>query len=313
VPEANPVDRGDVERAAQRIAGRVRTTPVVELEAGAFGIGGGLTLKLELLQHTGSFKPRGAFNKLLAADVPEAGVVAASGGNFALAVAHAAGELGHRAVIFVPESSPDAKVERLRRSAAEVVVAGAYYDDALAVAREHAAREGGLELHAFDDPLVVAGQGTCARELDAAAPALDTILVAVGGGGLAAGACAWYGERARIVAVEPERCPTLSAAREAGEPVEVEVAGRAADSLGARRIGGHPWACLRRWLDRSLLVTDEAIAEAQRRLWAECRIAAEPGGAAALAALLTGAYEPRDGERVGVLVCGGNLDPSSLV
>ena len=309
---AEPVGRAEVERAAERIAGRVRTTPVIELEAEALGLDAQVVLKLELLQHTGSFKPRGAFNALLEADAPRAGVVAASGGNFALAVAHAAGELAHRATIFVPESSPAAKVERLRASAARIVVGGAYYDEALAAAREHAARDGGLELHAFDDPLIVAGQGTCARELDTSSPDLDTVLVAVGGGGLAAGACAWYGERTRIVAVEPERCPTLHAALAAGEPVDVEVSGHAADSLGARRVGEAPWQCLRRWVDRSVLVGDDAIAEAQWRLWAELRVAAEPGGAAAFAALTSGVYEPAAGERVGVLVCGGNLDPASL-
>jgi threonine dehydratase len=169
-----------------------------------------------------------------------------------------------------------------------------------------------LELHAFDDPLVVAGQGTCARELDHWRPRLDTVVVAVGGGGLCGGLAAWYGDRARIVAVEPERCPTLARALDAGEPVEVEVSGHAADSLGARRIGAHPWAALRRWVDESVLVSDEAIRDAQRRLWGELRVAAEPGGAAALAALLCGAYAPVPGERVGVLVCGGNLDPSDL-
>jgi threonine dehydratase len=249
---------------------------------------------------------------MLAAEVPEAGIVAASGGNFALAVAHAAAELGHRAAIFVPEASPAAKVDRLRRSGAEVVVAGAFYDDAREAALEHAARTGALELHAFDDPLVVAGQGTCGRELDAARPGLDTVLVAVGGGGLCAGVAAWYEGSARIVAVEPRRCASLSAALDAGSPVEVEVGGLAADSLGARRIGEHPWACLSRWLDRAVLVDDEAIAEAQRRLWRELQVAAEPGGAAALAALLSGAYVPSPGERVGVLVCGANFDPSVL-
>lgn len=285
---------------------------MVDLEPGALGVPGRLTLKLELLQHTGSFKPRGAFNAMLAADVPDAGIVAASGGNFALAVAHAADELGHPAMIFVPEASPAAKVDRLRRSGAEVVVGGAFYDDALAAARERIAATGALELHAFDDPLVVAGQGTCGRELDRARPGLDTILVAVGGGGLCAGIAAWYGDRARIVAVEPERCPSLAAAREAGRPAEVEVGGLAADSLGARRIGDHPWAVIEGSVDDSVLVSDEAIREAQRRLWAELRVAAEPGGAAALAALLSGVYVPGDGERVGVLVCGANLDPGDL-
>ncbi len=288
----------------------MRQTPVLALEPAALGVPGSLTLKLELHQHTGSFKPRGAFNAILAADVPAAGVVAASGGNFALAVAHAAAELGHPAAIFVPESSPAAKVERLRAGPADVVVAGAFYDDALTASREHAAATGGLELHAFDDPLVVAGQGTCGRELDRARPGLDSILVAVGGGGLCAGTAAWFGETARIVAVEPERCPSLAGALAAGHPIAVEVGGVAADSLGARQIGEHPWSVLSRFVDESVLVDDEAIREAQRRLWSELRVAAEPGGAAALGALLCGAYVPASGERVGVLVCGANFDPA---
>ncbi len=275
-------------------------------------VGEPVWLKLELHQHAGSFKPRGAFSAMLAADVPEAGVVAASGGNFALAVAYAAGELGHPATIFVPEASPPAKVERLRLTKAEVIVSGAFYDDSFAASRAHAAEHGGLELHAFDDPLVVAGQGTCGRELDSQCPGLDTVLVSVGGGGLCAGVAAWYEDRASVIAVEPERAPTLARALEAGEPVEVEVGGVAADSLGARRIGKQPWQSLSRWVGRSLLIADEAIREAQHRLWSAARIAAEPGGAAAFAALSTGAYVPEPGERVGVLVCGANFDPSSL-
>ncbi len=249
---------------------------------------------------------------MLAADVPGAGVVAASGGNFALAVAYAAAELGHEATIFVPEASPPAKVERLRRTNAKVVVEGAFYDDSLTASRAHAAEHGGLELHAFDDPLVVAGQGTCGRELDRQCPELDTILVSVGGGGLCAGVAAWYQDRARVIAVEPERAPTLARALEAGEPVEVDVGGVAADSLGARRIGDEPWLCLSHWVDRSLLVSDQAIREAQHRLWSSARIAAEPGGAAAFAALSAGAYVPAGGERLGVLVCGANFDPTLL-
>jgi threonine dehydratase len=306
-----------VEEAAERVGGRVRETPVLALGHRALGDGAlgdaEIILKLELLQHTGSFKLRGAFNKMLAADIGESGVVAASGGNFALAVARAAAELGRSAAIFVPRASPPAKVEALRRGAPDVVVVGEFYDDALEASRERAAESGALELHAFDDPLVVAGQGTCARELDRQTPDLDTVLVAVGGGGLAAGTCSWYTDRVRIVAVEPERAPTLDRALGAGRPVEVEVGGYAADSLGARRIGAQPWASFERWLDDAVLVDDGAIREAQRRLWTEARIAAEPGGAAAFAALLAGAYVPARGERVGVLVSGGNFDPSVLV
>ena len=306
-----------MEEAAERVGGRVRETPVLALGHGAVGgeaLGDAeIILKLELLQHTGSFKLRGAFNKMLAADIDESGVVAASGGNFALAVARAAAELGRSAAIFVPRASPPAKVEALRRGAADVVVVGEFYDDALEASRERAAESGALELHAFDDPLVVAGQGTCACELDRQAPDLDTVLVAVGGGGLAAGTCSWYTDRVRIVAVEPERAPTLDRALAAGRPVEVEVGGYAAYSHGARRIGAQPWASFERWLDDAVLVDEGAIREAQRRLWTEARIAAEPGGAAAFAALLAGAYVPARGERVGVLVSGGNFDPSVLV
>jgi threonine dehydratase len=303
------VGRADVEVAAARIGTRVRETPVLELESGALGIEAPIMLKLELFQRSGSFKLRGAFSALLAAEVTEAGIVAASGGNFGVAVATAAGDLGIPAAVFVPEASPPAKVDRLLRSAAEVVVTGALYDDALAACRERAAATGALELHAFDDPRIVAGQGTCGRELDAQRPGLDTILVAVGGGGLCAGTAAWYGDDARVIAIEPAAAPGYARALEAGEPVDVEVGGIASDSLGARRIGDHPWATLRRHDVGSLLVSDEAIREAQRRLWAEARVAAEPGGAAALAALISGAYVPEPGERVGVIVSGGNFDP----
>ncbi len=302
----------EVEAAASRIAGHIRTTPVLELEAGALDLDFPILLKLELTQRTGSFKLRGAFSAILAADIPEAGVVAASGGNFALAVARAAADLGHPATIFVPEASPPAKVSRLRNSPAEVIVAGAVYDDALAACREHSEGSGALELHAFDDPLIVAGQGTCALEFDNQAPDLDTVLVGVGGGGLCAGAVAWFGDRVRVVAVEPETSQAYRQALEAGGPVTVEVSGVAADSLGAKRVGVTPWATMRAHDVESVLVTDDAIREAQRRLWLQVRVAAEPGGTAALAALLSGAYRPQPGERVGVIMSGGNFDPTVL-
>lgn len=306
------VDRADVDAAARRIAGRVRQTPVLELEAGALGLPFALTLKLELLQRTGSFKLRGAFNALLGAAVPKAGIVAASGGNFGLAVATATTGLGVPAAVFVPEASPPAKVERLRATAAEAVVTGSLYDDSLAACRERAAATGALELHAFDDPAIVAGQGTCGRELAASAPGLDTVLVAVGGGGLGAGIAAWYGDDARVIAVEPTAAPSYARALEHGAPLEVEVGGIASDSLGARRVGEVPWSVMTRERVASLLVADEAIADAQRRLWLAARVAAEPGGAAALAALTSGAYVPQEGERVGVVVSGGNFDPRDL-
>jgi threonine dehydratase len=306
------IDRDGVEAAAERIAGRVRETPTVELEPQALGPGQALTLKLELLQRTGSFKLRGAFSALLAAEVPRAGIVAASGGNFGVAAATAAGDLEIPAAIFVPEASSPAKVARLRSTTAEVFVTGALYDDSLAASREHAAATGALEVHAFDDPAIVEGQGTCGRELDRQRPGLDTVLVAVGGGGLCAGVAAWFAGSARVVAVEPEAAPTYAAALAAGGPVEVDVSGVASDSLGARRLGDRPWEVMSRAEVGSLLVPDEAIRDAQRRLWAEARVAAEPGGATAVAALTAGAYVPRPGERVAAIVSGGNLDPGDL-
>lgn len=305
-------DPNAVREAAERISGRVRETPVIEPGPDFAGIERGLVLKLELFQHTGSFKPRGAFNRILRADVPAAGVVAASGGNFALAVAHATAVLGIPARIFVPESSPAAKVERLRRYPCETVVAGRFYDDAYEASREVARATGALELHAFDDPDIVAGQGTCSMELDRQVQALDTVVVACGGGGLIGGACAWFGDRVRIVAVEPERCPTLKTGLEAGRPVEVEVGGLASDSLGARKVGDVPFALCNRYVDESVLVTDDAIRHAQRLLWDELRLVAEPGGAATVAALASAAYVPDPGERIAALVCGSNADPDTV-
>ena len=306
-----PVGREQIEEAARRIAGHVRATPVLEPGPGAFGVASPLVLKLECLQHSGSFKARGAFNRLITVE-HGAGVVAASGGNFALAVAHAAAELNVGATIFVPESTPAAKLARLRAHPCEVVVAGAYYGEALAASREHAAESGAVELHAFDDEVIVAGQGTCAREFDRQAAGLDTVLVAVGGAGLIGGVAAWFASGTRVVAVEPERCPALHEALAAGAPMDVEVGGVAADSLGAARVGDIPFAIATEHVQRSLLVADEQIMEARRRLWDGARVVAEPGGAAALAALTAGVYEPQPGERVGVLVCGANTDPATV-
>jgi threonine dehydratase len=300
----------DVARARDRIGGRVRRTPVLELAAGAFGLSGGLALKLELLQHTGSFKPRGAFNRMLSADVPEAGVIAASGGNFGLAVAFAARELGHRAEIFVPDSSPPIKARRIAEHGADVRLIPGYYDDALAASADRAAETGALVMHAYDQLEVVAGQGTLAAELSEQVPDAETVLVAVGGGGLIGGVAAWYEGRTRVVGVEPDRCPTMSEALRAGRPVEVDVGGHAADSLGARRCGEIAHAVAARYVEHVLLVTDDAIRDAQRRLWEDVRLVAEPGGAAAMAALLSGRYRPDPDERVVVLVCGANTDPA---
>jgi threonine dehydratase len=301
------ISRRDIEAAADRIAGHVRVTPVMALEKGAFGIEAPVTLKLELQQHTGSFKPRGAFNRVLSSPkVPEAGLITASGGNHGQAVAFVGRQLGHRAEIFVPESSPPLKAERMRRHGAIVNVAGTFYDDSYELMLERARETGALLVHAYDQPETVTGQGTLGRELAAQVPDLDTVLVAVGGGGVIAGVSAWYRGDTKVVSVEPEGMPTLAAALEAGEPVQVEVSGYAADSLGAKQVGGIAFEIAKDFVQESVLVADDAIREAQWALWDSLRIMTEPGGAAALAALLSHAYSPDAGERVGVIVCGGN-------
>jgi len=300
------VSRRDIDAAAARIEGRVRRTPVIHLEARAFGLDAEIALKLELFQHTGSFKPRGAFNRILSAKVPEAGVITASGGNHGQAVAYASKVLGIDAEIFVPEGSPPLKAERIRRYGAAVTVVGQYYDDAMEACRERAVQTGALLIHPYDHPEVVAGQGTVGREMEEQLPDIDTVLVAVGGGGLAAGVAAWYRSERRVVTVEPEGCAALAGALDAGHPVEVSVGGIAADSLGARKIGDVPFAIARRHVAAAVLVSDDAIIDARRQLWDSLRIVAEPGGVASLAALLSGAYVPAPGERVAVIICGGN-------
>jgi len=299
-----------IDAAAQRVDAYIRVTPHIELEPRAFGSPATLSLKLEMTQHTGSFKPRGAFNRILSAAVPEAGVIAASGGNHGAAVAYAARTLGYMAEIFVPEPTPDFKVDRLRRYGARVVLVGANYAEAYAASQERAQETGALEVHAYDQVEVLAGQGTLGRELERQLGALDTVLVAVGGGGLIGGVAAWFAGRVRVIGVEPERCPTLYAAREAGEPVDVDVSGIAADSLGARRIGNLAFLIAQPYVESVVLVTDEEIRSAQRNLWDRLRILAEPGGATALAGLLSGKYQAKPGERVGVIVCGANTDPA---
>ncbi len=306
------ITRDDIEAADKRITSHIRRTPVIELESGAFGIPGKLSLKLEQLQHSGSFKARGAFNLLLNRPVPEAGVVAASGGNFGLAIAFAARALGHHATIFVPEASSPAKQAKLRALGAELVVTGQFYADALAASKHRVEETSALFAHAYDQPEVVAGAGTCGRELDQQLPGLDTILVATGGGGLIGGISTWYGDKARVVSVESEQTSTLASAIAAGEPVDVELGGVAADALGARRIGDLGFYAAQRWVDQTLLVSDEAILEAQQALWDTMRIACEPASAAPLAALMTGAYRPDEHERVCLIVCGANLDPANL-
>jgi threonine dehydratase len=300
------ITREEVEAAAGRIASYVRKTPIMDLEADALGLGADLTLKLELFQHTGSFKPRGTFNRLLLAEIPDAGVITASGGNHGQALAYAARMLGIRAEIFVPAGSPRVKAERVRAQGAEVVVTGEFYDDAMEACLQRSAETGALLIHPYDHPHTVAGAATLGRELMNQASHLDTILVAAGGGGLSAGVAVWYQGERRVVIVEPENCPSWASARAAGSPVHVEVGGIAADSLGARRIGDVPFEAGNQFVDDCMLVPDEAILEAQWLLWDGLRILAEPGGAASLAALVARAYVPEDGERIGVIVCGGN-------
>jgi threonine dehydratase len=297
-----------IQDASRRIGPHIRRTPVMRLEAGALGVDANVVLKLESLQYTGSFKPRGAFNCILSSSVPQAGVIAASGGNHGAAVAFAAQKLGHRAEIFVPSTSPRNKVERLREYGAEVCVTGRDYAEALAASRERAAKTGALAVHAYDDARVLAGQGTLGMELEEQEPGLDSVLIAAGGGGLIGGVACWYQDRARLISVEPERAPSLAKALAAGRVVEVEVSGVAADSLGARRVGDLMFPIARKFVSRAVLVSDEQIIHAQRLLWRSLRLIAEPGGATALAGLLSGAYQPASGERVGVVICGANAE-----
>jgi threonine dehydratase len=301
------IDRAGIEMVCGIIRPHVRLTPAVDVDGADFGLlPFALTLKLEQLQHAGSFKTRGAFANLLTRPVPEAGVVAASGGNHGAAMAYAAMRLSVPARIFVPRVSSPAKIERIRAYGAELTIAGERYADALAASEAHAAESGALAVHAFDQPETLLGQGTVGLELEAQAPRLDTILVAVGGGGLIGGIAAWYAGRARIVGVEPVGAPTLTAALAAGRPVDAETGSIAADSLAPRRVGRIMFPIAQRYVARVLLVGDDAIRSAQRALWNALRVVAEPGAAAPLAALLSGAYEPGPAERVGVVVSGGN-------
>jgi threonine dehydratase len=312
----------DVRNAATRIEGRVRRTPVMEVDPAGFVPRGQalpvrMWLKLELTQHTGSFKARGAFNRILAASeqgrIPEAGVIAASGGNAGLAVAYAAAQVGTKAEVYVPENAPPVKVARLRALGATVVQVGVSYADAYDAAIKRMEDSGALFCHPYDQPEMCAGAGTIGLELlEQAGGEVDTVLCAVGGGGLMAGVATALEGRATVVGVEPANAPTLNASLRAGKPVDVDVSGVAADSLGARRLGDIAHAVATRTGVRSVLVTDEAISEARRRVWEEYRLVVEHGTAAAVAALRTGTYRPQAGERVAVLLCGANTDLRDL-
>ena len=301
------IDRERIAATERLIRPHIRRTPVIAADGGDFGLPPlRLSFKLELLQHAGSFKTRGAFANLLTRDIPEAGVAAASGGNHGAAVAYAAMKLGVPARIFVPTISSRAKIERIRAYRAELVVGGDRYADALAACEVWSAQSGALSIHAFDQPETLLGQGTIAMELAEQIPELDTLLVAIGGGGLIGGIAAWYGRTVSVVGVEPEAAPTLTRALEAGQPVDAPAGGIAADSLAPRRVGDLVFPIAQLFVERVILVADDAIQQSQRALWETLRIVVEPGGAAAFAALLSGRYQPRPGEHVGVLLSGGN-------
>jgi threonine dehydratase len=310
------IDRSDVESARERVRGLVRTTPVLEVDAGL--VGGRAFFKLEMLQHTGTFKARGAFNRILRAQAageldPEVGIVVASGGNAAVANAFAAAHLGVPATVFVPETAPAVKVARLRELGATVVLAGSEYAAAYEAAQRAVALTGALHCHAYDQPDIAAGAGTLALELLEQVPSgLDTVVVAVGGGGLMAGVAAALEGRAQVVGAEPTGAPTLNAALEAGRPVDVPVSGVAADSLGARRLGEIAFDVATRTGVRGVLVSDDHLREARAMLWSRWRIVVEYGAAAAWAALTSSSYRPAPDERVAVVLCGANTDPSDL-
>jgi threonine dehydratase len=301
------IDRAAIAANYPKIARYIRRTPVMAVAGADFDLDlPQVQLKLELLQHSGSFKPRGAFTGLLAGKVPTAGVVAASGGNHGAAVAYAAMVLKVPAKIFVPSIAAPMKIAKIKSYGADLVVGGDRYADALAASEAWLAKSGALAIHAYDQPETLIGQGSVGLELEEQVPEIDTLLVAVGGGGLIGGIAAWYGGKVKVVAVEPEAAPTLNMALKAGKPVEAPAGGVAADSLAPKMIGSLMFPIAQKGVAESVLVTDDAIREAQKALWEKLRLVAEPGGAAAFAALLSKRYVPKPGEKVAVLVCGSN-------
>jgi threonine dehydratase len=305
MPDA--VSPNEIARCEKIIRPHIRRTPVMEVDPADFGVGASrLHLKLELFQHSGSFKARGAFANLLTRNVPKAGVVAASGGNHGVAVAFAAMKLKIPARIFLPSVSSRAKIARIHDYGADLVIEGDRYADALAASELWARDSGAMPVHAFDQDETMLGQGTLGIELSEQAPEIDTLLVPIGGGGLIAGIATWYAGRIKVIGVEPFVAPTLTEALAAGHPVDAEAGGVAADSLAPRRVGDRVFPIAKRLVNRVVLVSDEAIIVAQKALWDVLRVVAEPGGAAACSALLSGAYVPEPGSRVGVVVSGGN-------
>jgi threonine dehydratase len=301
------ISRGEIRSTHAAIAQYIRRTPIIEVDGSDFGISAAqLVLKLESLQHAGSFKARGAFTSLLTRTIPRAGVVAASGGNHGAAVAFAAMKVKVPAKIFVPSIASPAKIQQITEYGAQLVITGDRYADALTASEAWVAESGAMPIHAFDQHETMLGQGTVGLEFEQQAAGLTTLLVAVGGGGLIAGLAAWYDGRIKLIAVEPAQAPTLTRALEAGRPVDAEAGGIAAESLAPRRVGELVFPVIQRYINKTVLVSDDAILEAQRQLWTMLRVVAEPGGAAALAALTSRQYVPAPEERVGVLICGGN-------
>jgi len=291
----------------------IRRTPILEIDGADFGLDSiKIVLKLELFQHSGSFKARGAFTNILTRQVPAAGVVAASGGNHGAAVAFAAMTLRKPATIFVPTVAATTKLDRIRSYGAELVITGDRYAESLEASEAWTAKSGALPIHAYEGTETLAGQGTLGLELEGQDPKLDSLLVAVGGGGLIGGVAAWYEDRVKMIAVEPFACPTLERALRAGRPVDAPSGGIAADSLAPRQVGQQMFPIAQKHVREVVLVTDEEIVDAQQKLWESVRVIAEPGGAAAFAALLSGRYKTQPGERVGVIVCGGNTDKVNL-
>jgi threonine dehydratase len=291
----------------------IRRTPILEIDGADFGFDSiKIVLKLELFQHSGSFKARGAFTNILTRQVPAAGVVAASGGNHGAAVAFAAMTLRKPATIFVPTVAATTKLDRIRSYGAELVITGDRYAESLEASEAWTAKSGALPIHAYEGTETLVGQGTLGLELEEQDPKLDSLLVAVGGGGLIGGVAAWYGDRVKMIAVEPFACPTLERALRAGRPVDAPSGGIAADSLAPRQVGQQMFPIAQKHVREVVLVTDEEIVDAQKKLWESVRVIAEPGGAAAFAALLSGRYKTQPGERVGIIVCGGNTDKVNL-
>ena len=305
---ATQVNADRIAAVEKIIRPHVRHTPILEVAGADFRLDSiSLIFKLEFLQHAGSFKARGAFANLLTREIPKAGVVAASGGNHGVAVAYAAGKLGVPAKIFVPNVASSEKVECIRRCGASLVIGGERYADALAASEAWAAQSGAMPVHAYDQLETLLGQGTVGLEFQQQYPQLDTLLVAVGGGGLIGGIAAWYAGKIKLIGVEPEAAPTLANALHAGRPVDSPAGGIAADSLAPKRVGEFMFPIAQKYVEKVILVTDREITQAQEALWSVLRAVTEPGGAAAFAALLSRRYQPAPEERVGILLCGGNI------